>query len=194
MTCKTVRPSCPPQAKCPPKLPTCGPDGFTLGAEEAFLFDTVAQEINQIAGTEMDFYPLDPTRVRDPLYDEPAQRVFLGPFRLKGYADWPSSTPEVREEGFKSTFEATFYIARKALDDIGAPYPNEGDVFRIWDNPYFNTNAATNNEPIPGAGYYFDAVDVDDQGHINDTAYFTGFSINVRRRTEFTPERRLSPP
>lgn len=186
---KFIRPLCPPK----PVKPSCSPAEFTLGSEESFLFDTIAQEINQIAGTTIDYYPLDPTKVRDPLYDEPEVRTFLGPFRLKGIAEWPSSTPEMREEGFKQTFEATFYIARVEFDAHGALYPNEGDVFRIWDNPYFNAQAV-NNESIPGAGYYFDAVDVDEQGHINDTPEFTGFSIGVRRRTEFTPERRIAPP
>lgn len=187
-----IKPMCPPKS-CKVGAPTCHPGGFTLGAEEAFLFDSVAAEINNIAGTDIDYFPLDPTRVRDPLYDEPEERKFCGPFRLKGYAEWPSSTPEMREEGFKETFEATFYIARQAFDDAGAPYPNEGDAIRIWNTPYFNANAVINEE-IPGAGYYFDVVDVDDQGHINDTAYFVGFSIGVRRRTEFTAERRLNIP
>ena len=127
---KFNRPLCPPK----PVKPACSPPSFTLGSEEQFLFDTIAQEIYHIAGTDIDFYSLDPLHTRDALYDEPEERVFKGPYRFKGYAEWPSSTPEMREEGFKQTFEATFYIARKDFDDQKASYPNEGDVFRICDH------------------------------------------------------------
>lgn len=176
-------------------IPLEGRNLFQLCDAERQLFDCFAQELNKIAGTQVDYFSIDLNRSkRDALYDEPTQYVFRGPFRISGYVQWPEDIPEAREEGLRITWEAEAWIARKEFEDAGAPPPSEGDVLKFWSIPYFDKNAATGGENVPGSGFYFDVIDAEDDGHMFDTASFVGYKIKFKRRTEFTPERRLTPP
>lgn len=180
-----------------PKLRPVAPYPFpklSLPECEHDLFDSIAQEHVDILGTDIDLYLHDIEKSkRDPLYDEPVQRVYLGPYRIKGYVSWPDSVPEARMEGLRSTFGAEAWIARKTLEDAGLKQvPGESDVMRIWRTPFFNEMAVDFDSQSPGAGYYFDIVDVDDDGHLFDSATFVGFKFTIKRRTEFTPERRIT--
>ena len=159
------------------------------------MFDSIASEMNNIAGTAIDYYALDKQKTkRDALYDEPIQYVWRGPYKLKAYVTWPESTPDAREEGMKSDFEGTTaWLARADIEGLRMPYPQEGDIIRFWAVPYFNS-AGVDGLAVPNAGYYFDCLDVDDDGHIFDQASFVGFKIELKRRTEFTPERKIFPP
>lgn len=96
-------------------------------------------------------------------------------------------------EGGRTTFGAEVWIARKSIEDIRAPQPNESDVLRIWNTPFFN-EWAVDNAPSgqPNTGYFFDIIDVDDDGHLFDSPTFVGFKLSIKRRTEFTPERRIT--
>lgn len=169
------------------------PLDFHLGAEEHFLFDLWAQEHTRIAGTKIEFYSLNTDKSqRDALYDEPVVRHFDGPFSLVGYVEYPNDETEAREEGFRTTWTGTIWIARKEFEDANAPIASEGDVIRIWDKPFFNDNWATSGDEVPGGGYYFDLTNVSDAGHLFDNPWFVGVTSRIRRRQEFTPERRLT--
>lgn len=164
---------------------------FRLGDEERFLFDLWAQEHTQILGTPIDFWSLNTARTkRDALYDEPIERKWDGPFRITGFLTWPDSTPEAREEGFRTTWSGSIWVARKELEDKKAPSPNEGDVIRVWNTP-FHQDFGVDGEDVPGRGYYFDLTNVNEDSHLFDRSTFVGFSSTISRRTEFTPERRL---
>jgi len=180
-----------------PTLRKVGPYEFpTLQMPECEhdLFDSIAQEHVNILGTDIDFWTHEVSKgTRDPLYDEPIGRVYVGPFRVKGYVSWPDSVPEARQEGGRTSFGAEVWIARKSIEDIRAPQPNESDVLRIWNTPFFN-EWAVDNAPSgqPNTGYFFDIIDVDDDGHLFDSPTFVGFKLSIKRRTEFTPERRIT--
>jgi hypothetical protein len=180
-----------------PKLRPVAPYPFpTLQMPECEhdLFDSIAQEHVRILGTDVDYWSHEIEKAkRDPLYDEPVKRVFKGPFRIKGYVSWPDSVPEARMEGLRSTFNAEAWIARKELEDAGvkAP-PSESDVLRIWKTPFFDQNSVNLDSKLTGGGYYFDIIDVDDDGHLFDSSTFVGFKLTLKRRTEFTPERRIT--
>ena len=47
---------------------------------------------------------------------------------------------------------------------------------------------------VPGGGFFFDIEKTDTDGHVNDSANFVNFLMNLRRNTAFTPERRVTPP
>ena len=164
---------------------------FTLGDEERFLFDLWAQEHTHILGTAIEFWSLDVKgSKRDALYDEPVKRVWDGPFKMKGYIEYPPGEPEAREEGFRNTWRATCWISRKDFEDTNCPAPNEGDSIRIWNVPFFQA-AGVDNEDVPGRGYFFDVTNVDEDGHLWDQSTFVGFRMEIKRNTEFTPERRI---
>jgi hypothetical protein len=55
-------------------------------------------------------------------------------------------------------------------------------------------NQAVDSEGTPNAGYYFNVINVVDDAHMFDNPDFTMFRLDLRRYTEFNPERRIFPP
>lgn len=170
---------------------TCSP--FHLGDQALCFFDSVISTQIAAVGTPIEYYHQDILNSKhDPLYDEPLQRVWKGPFKLDAFIEFPEAEAEVREEGFRVTWSSAMAtLARSTIEAIGAPAPQEGDVIRFWNNKFFKS-FATGGGNDPGAGYYFDVVNVNDEGHVHDTASFVGFKLRLARRTEFAPERRLA--
>jgi hypothetical protein len=167
---------------CPP---------FKIDASEGAVFDHFAQEQVKAVGTELSYWHQDlEGSKRDPLYDEPIQRKWAGPYKISGFVEYMEGQPQMREEGAVVRWEGRIWIARKELEDNNAPAPTEGDIIQYWDDRFF-TSFSVNDAEVPKAGYYFDVIKASDDGHVGDTSHFVGFSIQVLRRTEFTPERRL---
>lgn len=162
---------------------------FHLSAGELTLFDSIAQEHVRIIGTTGDYYSQNVVKAkRDPVYDEPVDRKWSGPFRIPIFFEYEGSDPYAEEQGKRQEFPASVWIARKDLDEKGAPSPQEADVVRVWNTPFFNSNAV-DDEEVPGAGFFFDIIDVDTDGHLFDNPAFVGFKIQIKRRTEMSPER-----
>ncbi len=179
------------ETSCPTK---CKP--FAFSEQESCVFDSIAQEFTEAIGTTLYFWHQDlSASIRDPLYDEPIDRAWKGPYKMKGFVEYMEGRPQMQEQGMSVRWQGQIFLARATLEAAGAPAPLEGDVFRFWDNQFF-TNHSVNDDKdalqgTPRPGYYFDVINCDDTGHIHDEAHFTGFVITVMRRTEFTPERRL---
>jgi hypothetical protein len=170
---------------------TC--EGMVLDSKELCVFDSIAQEHVDAHGTDVKFYHQDiPGSSRDPLYDEPVDREFRGPYKLKAFVEYPPATPEMTENGMRVTWTGSVWVARAALEVHGIPAPLEGDIFQFWDTVEFYKEHSVGHEHVPGAGYYFDVVTVDEDGHVFDSEAFVGFKCEIRRRSEFTPERRLA--
>jgi len=127
----------------------------------------------------------------DPLYNEPETREWAGPYRFKAFVEWPEQAYEVREEGNEINWTGRCYIPRLTIEDAEAPPPKEGDVIRIWEIPHFDAFAQGMESGIPHAGYYYDLTGVVEDGHVFDNPEFEGFWCDIKRRTEFTPERRV---
>ena len=166
---------------------------FDLAGENEELFACWAAEHTDAIGTEVDYWQHDNVRTTlDPLYNEPECRVWKGPFRIKVFAEWPDQSFEVREEGARVFWDAKVYIPRLTVEGADMEFgPAEGDVLLLWDLPFFDAYAQGTDFNIPKAKYYFDVVGVVETGHALDNADFTGFKLDIKRRTEFAPERRL---
>jgi hypothetical protein len=167
---------------------------FSSGAYgEKTLFDAIASEHVRLIGTEIEYYSLDRTGTNvDPLYGETVEPKWLGPFRMVGHMEWPDSLPEMREEGFRQSIIVGCWISRLEFENAHAAFPREGDVLRVWKIPFFND---TDGGGItPGSQYAFTVADVDDDGHLFDNPDFVGFRLDLRRNSEFAPERRVTPP
>jgi hypothetical protein len=166
----------------PPKSPVTE---FKFDSTESFIFDSIAQEVGKHVGTEVEWYGQDVEgSVRDPLYGEPIDRKWKGPFIIAGKVEIPDLSPEVKAEGLKLSFETTVWIARAEFEVSGLSRPKLGDVFHVWKIPFYGQQAEEQ-------GYYFDVVDIDHDGHIYDTEHFVQFKIIGKRNTEFTAERRV---
>lgn len=168
----------------------CGP--FELDGQDASMFDHFAQEHVNASGTEILLWHQDlQESIRDPLYDESIEREWLGPYKLKAWVEYIAGAPQMQEQGMSVRWEGTVWIARKELEDTGTPAPLEGDVIKYWDNKFFAEHGVNAEHGVHG-GYYYDVINVDDDGHVQDSAHFVGLTMNILRRTEFTPERRLN--
>jgi hypothetical protein len=166
---------------------------FDLENENDELQSIWAQEQVQGGGTTVDYWiqSLEGTKL-DPVYNEPEERVWDGPYRFKAFVEFPPQTFDVREEGNSIYWEAIMWIPRRTVEDVEmSEPPKEGDVVRIWQIPHFDSFAQGMESDIPGAGFYFDVIGVEEDGHTHDNPEFTGFSCSIKRRTVFTPERRL---
>jgi len=102
------------------------------------IFSKGYEEKIEAHGTDVKFYHQDiEGSERDPLYDEPVDREFRGPFKLKAFVEYIPGQPEMTENGMRVTWAGTLYVARATLDNRGIPTPLEGDVFQFWDEIAF---------------------------------------------------------
>ncbi len=161
---------------------------------EAHLTDFWAKEYVDINGTEVEYYAQHTESTEtDPLYGETGEVIDWQLYKIKAYVAKPQTTTLVSEQGARTLFEAQAWIPRSTIEQERMPPPTEGDVLRFWDNQFFNDQAVDGQE-VPNAGLYFDVVDVDDDGHFLDGSHYVGFQLTLKRRTEFTPERRVEAP
>lgn len=164
--------------------------GLQITDEEKPLYDSVAVESTLAEGEPVEFYSQDLDRtVRDPVTRQVRKRAWKGPWVVKSRIEWPDSTPEVREEGFVTNWSSRIWMPRALLEQLGAPVPQEGDVVRFWDIPFFNDKIRL--KQLFPAGLFFNVVDVDSDGHIGSTSTFVGFWLTIKRRTDYPPERRV---
>ena len=177
-------------------------ESFGLGSSELALFDCITSEHVNIAGTEIEYYQLSldsmsnntngqPLSLRDPLYDEPIKRVYLGPFKIKAYVSYPDHGPTPGIEGFSSNFDATAFVTRRSLEIAGVPAPNESDILGFWDTSFYHKQTSVDGFNIPNAKFYFAVIDVREDGHLFDNADFVGFTLTLKRTTQQTPERKI---
>jgi len=166
---------------------------FSLEDECQDLFACWTQEHTEATGTEIDYWSHDNVNTKlDALYNEPTKRIWKGPYRIKVHAEWPDQSFEIREEGARVSWDAKVFVPRLTVEEAGMEnFPAEGDVLLLWDLPFFDAYAQGADFKIPKAKYYFDVVGVVETGHPLDSAEFTAFKLDIKRRTEFTPERRL---
>lgn len=184
--CNTVKPFA---ADCRSVKPYCGP--LHLGAKERALFDSVATEVTTIAGTQVEYWAIDVAgSVRDPLYSEPSLRKFKGPYLINIWVGYSNSTPDVTSRGFRNTWATSAWIPRTAVEKANMPTPVEGDIFGVWKLPFFADDSSP-SKFTPTGGYYFNVGNVSEDGHLFDNGEFVGFTLEIARNTEFTPERRI---
>ena len=175
--------------------------GKILDDSEKEFFDCINRESNELFGVEVNYYAYntkqpgdDITRITtkvDPLYGEVkggrgGGRVIGGPFRIWAQVKWPEYTPVSGEEGFGRTFAGRVTISRAHLDEKNLPYPAEADIIEMWRTPYHDDQSK--------GGLFFDVVKAWNDGHVNDTATFTQFILELKRNTQFGAERRITPP
>lgn len=162
-----------------------------MGEQESPLFDCLAREVVDIAGTAIEYYVLDLQRsTRDPLYDEPVEEVWNGPYALTAQITISGRRATAREEGMVWEFDAEGWIARSSVEALGMSRPKEGDVLRFWNVPFFD-QFGSGNSVIRDAGYYFDVTQVETDGHVFDGPTFTGFKLTLKRNSSFAAERRV---
>jgi len=155
-------------------------------------FDSYTKEHIRATGTPIEYFSLDlKSSKRDPLYDEPLERIYKPAFKLFASVRWPAPNFMAREDGTAAAFMTDAWISRKEVEELSMPAPKPGDSLRFWNVPFFNNSVIVNGKQYDGAGFYFDVLSVADEGHLFDTPSFTTFRISIKRRTEYAPERKI---
>jgi hypothetical protein len=174
------------------------PKPFHLGDQDTPLFERIAREHTHIIGCDIEYWVLDVQKSKtDPVYGEPLERSWAGPYRVVGYAEYPAGTTTSDEIGTRISWVSTAWISRLAFEQQGTPVPGEGDILHItWERArqVFSGAIGGDGDVVPPGqkiGYYFDVIQVDDDGHIFDSAAYVGYRYDLKRRSEFMPERKL---
>jgi len=166
--------------------------GKILDDSELEIFDCINSDLNELAGVKVNYYGYNPfseanIALTDPLYGEPTERCFDGPFSVWAIVTYPDYQPLAEESGFGREWDSIITISRSHLDDVSAPYPSEGDIIEMWRTPFHDAWSM-------GEGMFFDVTKSLHDGHINDTPTFTQFKLSVKRRSQFGAERRIVGP
>ena len=162
------------------------------------LFDCWTSESTDGDGIDIRYWPLDRALVplgndRQALYGEPHETPqYRGPFILRGLVKKPEKSTEATEEGLTQDFRGKLYVARAEFERHKLPAPKEGDIAQFWDLPFYAAWGQPHRETIPGAGFYFDVVNVEGDAYPFGGPLFTEFVMSLKRDTRFAPERKIT--
>jgi hypothetical protein len=152
--------------------------GTLLGDCDKCLFDSVAQEVNKLAGTVAIIYQFEETESsRDPVWDEEIETVYkknsLGtpgiecPVFFRG----PDRSYVTGEEGFRLDKITELEVAKADLAEKGLRRLQSGDIIKVWENQYYDVTESHTG-----------------QGYINDEPTSSMVKFNITRRTKALPE------
>jgi len=175
--------------------------------EDAAYLRSLEEERIELVGPTCEYYSLNRGKNVDALYGEPTNDPLYGGSANRGdpaisneawnfypdilagqdlvtfpvaieYQEGDNRNPTARTEGFVYEYDAIIYISRNhwecAYEDtvIAGRVPKEGDVLYVF------------NE-------WWDVVKAGKHGFILDSPDYVGFKIEVRKRTQFTPDRKV---
>lgn len=173
--------------------------------EDAAYLRSLEEERIELVGPTAEYYSLNRGVHVDTLYNEPDNEWLYGGESQRGtnqqdkkawnfcpglgaaavtlpvsvqYEEMDGRSPSVRSEGFKADYDAQLFMSKKHWDCaiegtcMSGRSPKEGDVVYV-----FNT--------------WWDVMKSGSGGNILDTPYFVGYRLELKRRTEFVPERKV---
>lgn len=151
--------------------------GKVIDSHDLAYWDSINAEMAEIAGTEAFLYVLKPEENKDPLYNEPNQFTYAGPYAIMVVVRQPKRTIDVTERGKERINETQIWFSRAHLEDRDCPIPREGDVLEFWDAQY-------------------DLEDIVDESQVPTSPYPSPiqFVMNAKRRERFIPERKTGAP
>jgi len=126
---------------------------------------------------------------RHPLYGEPSlggkEWSFNGPWEMAGGLEFDEAQevePDATSEGLGKTSNAVLHVARKELEDVGAPDPKIGDVVEFW---------GENTSPFMRQFAYWEVTKANADGHIMSTPEFVQYRLELKQRSKFEPGRKV---
>lgn len=177
------------------------------GDEELAYFRELEAERIELSSPECEYYSLNRGKNVDALYGEPTNDPLYGGSSPRGtpsrsgeawnfypdidegqeplvivaaieYQQMDNREPSTREEGIEWLYDAQIFISRNhwecALEDtaIEGRLPKVGDVIYLFEE-------------------WWDVVKAGKGGDVLDTPEYVGFKLDVRKRTKFTPDRKV---
>jgi len=175
--------------------------------EEAEYLRSLEEERIELVGPDCEYYTLNRGKNVDALYGEPTNDPLYGGSSPRGsdsdsneswnfcpdilvgeepitfpvaieYQESDNRTPMVRTEGFHYEYDAIVAISRNhwecAWEDTtcAGREPKEGDVIYLF-------------------GEWWDVVKAGRSGYILDSPDFVGYKLELKKRTQFTPDRKV---
>ncbi len=152
-------------------------------AERNALVGPTAQYYAIVRGAHVD--PLYQEPVADPLYAYDAVGTLArhdeafhydGPYAIVVAVLFERTTgreEEADEDGLEARFDGEVYVARDEWEaKVPGTLPKEGDVLFVSEE-------------------YWDVVLANTGGHVCDGSHFVGWKLVVKKRTRFTPDRKI---
>lgn len=158
------------------------PSLYPGNALELGLFRRYEDERIRLYGQDGQYFVLNRSVNIDPVYNEPTANgeedwKYTGPHALTfavQYVEFTGREPGVRDEGLTIDYDAEAAVSYLQWDALFPAFrPKEGDVVFVM-------------------GEYFDVVKQGRSGNLVDTVNVVGFQLMLKRRAQFTPERRSS--
>ena len=150
----------------------------TFFDQDASFMQELAAERDNLSSPVIEYYIFDRSANVDPLYNEPVDWSYKGPFRLRAsvqFVEWDNRDESVRDEGYESSWDATVGIAKLNWDRfVGEGYvPKTSDVLKV-------------------NGRWWDvAMKTGESGAVLDTDKFVGYQLGLVARSKFTPDRKI---
>jgi len=175
--------------------------------EDATYLRQLEEERIELVGPDCEYYSLNRGVNVDALYGEPTNDPLYGGSADRGtasiseeawnfypdisqgeevlefqcaieYQEADNRTPYVRTEGFGHEYDSVVGVSRNAWEcaitdtAISTREPKEGDVCYLF-------------------GEWWDVVKAGRSGYINDSTAYVGFKLELKKRTQYTPERKI---
>jgi hypothetical protein len=163
--------------------------GTLLGEREIFLFDQRNVEVLRLAGTPnavlWAFASYSVSGDADCLYEEPipgSNHYF--PFKVMCWFEQPSAAAESSDEGRQNVLDAVFYFSRKNLETINVPLDSDKNHVRVGDIVELFSKDKVKR-------WFFQIKNVERNGFLNDSRYWTQYKCEAIRYDQFNPERQL---
>jgi hypothetical protein len=167
--------------------------GRIRGREDNEYWQGVNREVFELfANSDFRLWVLCPktAAAQDPLYGEPSNSdLIFVPFEITGFIQEFSDDAIAAELGINIEASTLAWVNRRILEDAGlkqhgtdTEMVSTGDVLEV----YRDTKGEMNT------GYtYYDIVNTDRKGYLNDSDKWTYMELMLRRRDSFKPERRV---
>lgn len=152
-----------------------------VSAGEARSDRNIGQGINPPASLGLRIWRAGAMQV-DPLYGQPIGQEFEAPYVTMGVLKYDATSNRELSQGewgqqLSNTAELHIPYYHHLTNQL--PMPQEGDLVEVW---------AQSWELL---GTFYNIIKVDPAGRIQGGPYYTRWQLQLERREEFLPERRL---
>jgi hypothetical protein len=165
--------------------------GRLRSGKDAEYFCRVAAEVTELYGTSdailYRYFGKEDENLtgKDPIWDEPTTTAFFESYPLPiQWFDY-ASISNASEHGRDQEIDATAYITVTHLVAASVPLDPDKEYVAAGDTLAIHTDCG--NERIE-----YDIIQINRDGWVDSSDVFVGYSIELKRRDKYVPERKTS--